>query len=746
MAMSEEYKARLQLAIEADEAGTKAALEAAYGSIDAKMRAEIEKQLKISEEGRAKEAASSKAFAQKEVETNQKKTEAIIGQEKKVAEAKKQAAQTSAGVAQAAGSDWKETLNDVTKASVAAYSTLGVLKMVKDQVLSTVNETIRVSNIYSSVTGSIDDARAAVQGTVSDLDLFIAKNQATNAGLDLTESQFATAAKAADDYADSVGTNTKDALDKVITALASSNARVFKQMGILIDVEAVNKRYAASLGKTAEALTDEEKKTAFLGEALDKVAAKASGSASAQVSFATAIEQMTSRATNAWNGMLAAIGNSSALGDAFRLLRAVGTLGSGDDNDLKSRLLNAKNPEEYKKLLDQLRAQLEAPREAARSAYGKEAGLAAYDADLESRMDPTREADLQRATQQHIFSAKKPKGTKYDLLADYETDVARRIKAAKDAAEQEYNDAIGLAFGAAGKQFDPFDPGAAVNPDDNKAEFELITKPALQAEAYAKAMGTAKEAQDRLTASIATSREKSGGGIVAAMLFGDGNKGKPLIGEGFESQENAGGALGKLLFGSKGDATKTFDDLTAAEQFAVESFSRISAAGEQMANALGQSLAASIGEDKNFKAALKEKTHAVLMAIASTSFAQAAVQTAEGLASLALGPIGGLSAGEHFAAAAAFTAAGALAGAGARATYTPDAGTGSIPATSRGGGVASTSSGSGGGNAQKSGDVNLYFQNILPGMEEKVGQSIVKYLKMEKAATGRDLIFELGAD
>jgi len=175
-----------------------------------------------------------------------------------------------------------------------------------------------------------------------------------------------------------------------------------------------------------------------------------------------------------------------------------------------------------------------------------------------------------------------------------------------------------------------------------------------------------------------------------------------------QSREKAGGGiLGQVLFGDDTDLDHTYDKLSNAKRFAIDNLREISDAGGTMAGAIGQSLAASLGENSNFLKGLKERTHAILMALSSEAFTRAAMETAYGLASLALGPIGGVSASAHFAAAGAFAGVGILAGAGARATYSaPGAG---APSSSRSSPSFASGGGSRSGGGSSGGDAAVYI-------------------------------------
>jgi hypothetical protein len=137
------------------------------------------------------------------------------------------------------------------------------------------------------------------------------------------------------------------------------------------------------------------------------------------------------------------------------------------------------------------------------------------------------------------------------------------------------------------------------------------------------------------------------------------------------------------------------EKLRTFSQDAADALGMVTDAGKKMGDALGGALAAFVSGDKAKRASLRQTTHDILEALATQAYSRAIFETAEGLASLALGPIGGASAGLHFAAAGMFTAVGTGAALAARAVGTSS--TGSAGAGAGGGsGISTSTSGSGG--------------------------------------------------
>ena len=66
-----------------------------------------------------------------------------------------------------------------------------------------------------------------------------------------------------------MGVDAAKSIDDFVTAAARQSKLIADNLGLVIDVESANRQYAAQLGKTADALTDAEKKQAFYNAMLD---------------------------------------------------------------------------------------------------------------------------------------------------------------------------------------------------------------------------------------------------------------------------------------------------------------------------------------------------------------------------------------------------------------------------------------------------------------------------------------------
>lgn len=117
---------------------------------------------------------------------------------------------------------------------------------------------------------SIQAARDATMGMVADYDLVVAANKAVGMGVVQNDREFAALAKTAAKLGLTMGQDAGKSVDDLTTALARQSPMILDNLGITMKVEEANATYAARIGKVADALTDAEKKQAFMTIGLEK--------------------------------------------------------------------------------------------------------------------------------------------------------------------------------------------------------------------------------------------------------------------------------------------------------------------------------------------------------------------------------------------------------------------------------------------------------------------------------------------
>jgi len=134
------------------------------------------------------------------------------------------------------------------------------------------------------------------QGTMSQMDMMLATNKAAMLGLPLEK--FPEMMKIAKSAAQSTGESMQFMVDSMVLALGRQSRLILDNLGIIVDVEDANKKYALSLGKTAESLTDAEKKQAFMNVAIEKGLNNAKIAGDQNVTLATTWEQIKAKTEN----------------------------------------------------------------------------------------------------------------------------------------------------------------------------------------------------------------------------------------------------------------------------------------------------------------------------------------------------------------------------------------------------------------------------------------------------------------
>lgn len=132
---------------------------------------------------------------------------------------------------------------------------------------------------FEALKGDVDDnvlsletLRASIDGTVSDVDLLTAANQAMALGLPTEDlnSLFSAAQK----VGAAMGRTTLEAVQDLTTGIGRQSRLILDNLGIIVDTNAAYDKFAVTLGKTANELTEDERKTAFMTAAIEALNSK----------------------------------------------------------------------------------------------------------------------------------------------------------------------------------------------------------------------------------------------------------------------------------------------------------------------------------------------------------------------------------------------------------------------------------------------------------------------------------------
>ena len=183
--------------------------------------------------------------------------------------------------AKKAASDGKKvesSLKKITKAAIAAggsfFAAQGLIAGMK-HIINLSLETEKVGASFTALGSNFGIARSelfklreAVNGTVSDLDLMTAANQALSLGVVDNIDDLAALFDTAQRLGKGLGQDTLGAIDSLTTGIGRNSIQMLDNLGIIVRAETANKRYAEKMGIVGRELDETERKLAFNEEAM----------------------------------------------------------------------------------------------------------------------------------------------------------------------------------------------------------------------------------------------------------------------------------------------------------------------------------------------------------------------------------------------------------------------------------------------------------------------------------------------
>ena len=133
-----------------------------------------------------------------------------------------------------------------------------------------VDRSRRLGDVMGNLPFSIEKAKKATGGLVSEFDLAKAAINAQRLGVVDTAEEFASLARAGSKLSRSLGQDATQGVADLTTALARGSTAVLDNLGVTLKMEEAQRLYAQSLNKTVTDLTDAEKKQAFMVVGLSK--------------------------------------------------------------------------------------------------------------------------------------------------------------------------------------------------------------------------------------------------------------------------------------------------------------------------------------------------------------------------------------------------------------------------------------------------------------------------------------------
>lgn len=591
--------------------------------------------------------------------------------------------------ANAARNAWGRALEHMENVTVVAQGAWAAISGGAAKFKAVGDEIDRLTNIYGSLKGSIDEMREATAGEVADIDLITTKNRAFAKDLQLTDQQFGMVAAAADSFADSLGTNTKEALDQIIDGLATGRTKMLESAGIVIDSTKAQEDYARSIGTVADKLSETGKKTAIAQAALRAMDMGVAESGGTVKNFAHEWETTMAKLQNIHDKVFLAIGQQVVTFLRYWTVEV--------PHGIEIAIA---------KIKDVLPGQ-EGNAQAAIESYLRDRDAANAADTRQAEAAAKRLAGDQGAYK--INTSESPRGS--------------ATKSGNGRAEKRGPTLEEMAAKARGGYLLP-ELADAGQPEEDVTE--ILAAKAIKAQPGDLEAWIAQQEE------AVTKAEEMGARLNAVRE------------EALAETEQRAGFLSTFLFGPDGPE-QTYEQMDEAMQKTVDNFGvmsgMLSGAGKKMGDALAKNLTAVISGNAAMRVSMKQVTHDVMESLSQQALVKAIYSTAEGLALLASYQYP--AAASAFAAAAAFGAVGVAAGLGARAIGSPSAGAGtaSMPKTD-GMSTGQPSSFSSGPRSSGSDEDEQKTQSItvnmtvMPGGEAEAGRSIMRAIAAAEASDG----------
>lgn len=127
----------------------------------------------------------------------------------------------------------------------------------------------RIGTSFSRLWGdeaptAMDKLRAASMGAISDMDLMLSANKASMLGVGSGIDDLAKLMQVAQERGQALGLSASQAFNDIVTGIGRMSPLILDNLGIVTDAENTYAMYAEKIGKSADALTDMEKKQALV--------------------------------------------------------------------------------------------------------------------------------------------------------------------------------------------------------------------------------------------------------------------------------------------------------------------------------------------------------------------------------------------------------------------------------------------------------------------------------------------------
>lgn len=202
---------------------------------------------------------------------------------KEMAAGSKEVEKNSDGITQSTGQQstkWTELkskvdlftggLSAAKDVALAIYDTAKVLVEEYEKVNNQM-QILKSQKVWGDIKIQFDKLEEATGGVVDQLDILESVNKAVSFGIDLSGNKLLDLVKLSGKAALNMGVDLKFAFDSLIVGTARESKMILDNLGVMVDVTKANEDYAKSIGKTADALTEEESKTALLNNVISEL-------------------------------------------------------------------------------------------------------------------------------------------------------------------------------------------------------------------------------------------------------------------------------------------------------------------------------------------------------------------------------------------------------------------------------------------------------------------------------------------
>lgn len=141
----------------------------------------------------------------------------------------------------------------------------------------------------------VESIQAASQGTISQVNAMRAANQAMLLGVAKNEEEFSELARIAVVLGRAMGQDANKSIEDLTIGIGRQSRLILDNLGLMVNAEAAYQRYATSIGKSVDELTEAEKKQAFLNATLEQGRAKVDQLGDVQLDAAGKIERLTAK-------------------------------------------------------------------------------------------------------------------------------------------------------------------------------------------------------------------------------------------------------------------------------------------------------------------------------------------------------------------------------------------------------------------------------------------------------------------